>query len=593
MIRILFLSLLLCSFFTSAQKNLEISLEGFVNDFSSKEKLYGASLYLFQDGRMVSKSLSDIKGDYYISGKIDTKIPFDIMISKPGYITKKVLLDFEDLKVQNPNGILQAMEELVIELFEIRDGVDLNFIKNTYAEKFHWDATRNIAVPADKYKKDIEDQVVLAYEKMSDLNKSETFKKKMISALKTNKFQLAMTHVDSALFYNSDDVGLLSRKDRIESSIEKQVKDLEKRSKFDDLKRQGNIAYSSGDYSAAEGFYTDAMILFNDNQIKYKLAKINEYKTKISKLDLNKEKLESLRLSADSLLLLDEFDVGIARLREIQFLDPNQRMKIQTEIKAIEKQKKNSKYEQRIQYYLLTAQRLEKSKDSLDASLLYYERAEKAILNLSNQAMINTYKIEVRDGIESVSQKKLEEKGAFNQQLEKANGNFLKGPDFYDKALKILDSDLMKPYKNEREIIKLKKRILSMNQFYILKKDAFVKYNSNKSDAVLDLKKALKIGNENYRVISRTELIEIKDSLTSWTGGSNVADVSNSPPVSDPKTSSSVVRSPGQLHVGSDLDAYNDLAVTMEKRKSDPLKDLQRIKNEIDVRAKLTQVDAM
>ena len=115
MIRILFLGLLLCSFFTSAQKNLEISLEGFVNDFSSKEKLYGASLYLFQDGRMVSKSLSDVKGDYYISGKIDTKIPFDIMISKPGYITKKVLLDFEDLKVQNPNGILQAMEELVIE----------------------------------------------------------------------------------------------------------------------------------------------------------------------------------------------------------------------------------------------------------------------------------------------------------------------------------------------------------------------------------------------------------------------------------------------------------------------------------------------
>ena len=100
-------------------------------DFSSKEKLYGTSLYLFQDGRMVSKSLSDVKGDYYISGKIDTKIPFDIMISKPGYITKKVLLDFEDLKVQNPNGILQAMEELVIELFEIRNGVDLNFIKKS------------------------------------------------------------------------------------------------------------------------------------------------------------------------------------------------------------------------------------------------------------------------------------------------------------------------------------------------------------------------------------------------------------------------------------------------------------------------------
>ena len=119
MVRILFLVVFMFSFLASAQKKIEISLEGFVNDFSSKDKLFGASLYLFQDGRMVSKSLSDVKGNYFISGSISTKIPFDIMVSKPGFITKKVLLDFKDLKVQNPNGILQAMEELVIELFEI------------------------------------------------------------------------------------------------------------------------------------------------------------------------------------------------------------------------------------------------------------------------------------------------------------------------------------------------------------------------------------------------------------------------------------------------------------------------------------------
>ena len=139
MIRILFLVMFLLSFSASGQKKIEISLEGFINNFSSKQKLYGASLYLFQDGRMVSKSLSDSKGSYFISGNISTKTPFDVMVSKPGFITKKVLLDFKELKVQNPNGILQAMEELTIELFEIKDGVDLGFIENTYAEKFHWD----------------------------------------------------------------------------------------------------------------------------------------------------------------------------------------------------------------------------------------------------------------------------------------------------------------------------------------------------------------------------------------------------------------------------------------------------------------------
>ncbi len=582
MIRILFLVMFLLSFSASSQKKIEISLEGFINNFSSKEKLFGASLYLFQDGRMVSKSLSDSKGSYFISGNISTKLSFDVMVSKPGFITKKVLLDFKDLKVQNPNGILQAMEELTIELFEIKDGVDLGFIENTYAEKFHWDTKSNQAVPDEKFKKDVEDQVLLAYSKMSDINKAETFKEKMKLALKENKFQEAMIHVDSALFYNSNDATLLNNKAQIEASILKQAKDIEKRIEFDGLKEQGNVAYTSGDYIAAEGFYNDAVKLFDDNQIKYKLKKIEEYKVRISQLESNKEKLNRLRISADSLLSISEFDNAIGKLREIQFLDPNQRTKIQSEMKEIKKKKKNSNYENTIQKYIEIANRLENSKDSLDASLLFYERAESSISNLSDQILIDKFKIQVRDGIESVRVKKSKEREAFYQQLDKANSNFLKGPDFYDKAIKILDSDLMKPYRGEPEMIKLKNRILSMDQFYNLKKGAFTNYVKNSTSAISDLKKALKIGNDNFSVTPKTDLNEIRDSLQSWTGSTGLSSSSQSSTVSGYNNSGSVVRTPGIVHSGSDVDAYNDLALTMKRKKSDPLEDLQDVKNDID-----------
>ena len=582
MIRILFLVMFLLSFSASSQKKIEISLEGFINNFSSKEKLFGASLYLFQDGRMVSKSLSDSKGSYFISGNISTKLSFDVMVSKPGFITKKVLLDFKDLKVQNPNGILQAMEELTIELFEIKDGVDLGFIENTYAEKFHWDTKSNQAVPDEKFKKDVEDQVLLAYSKMSDINKAETFKEKMKLALKENKFQEAMIHVDSALFYNSNDATLLNNKAQIEASILKQAKDIEKRIEFDGLKEQGNVAYTSGDYVAAEGFYNDAVKLFGDNQIKYKLKKIEEYKVRISQLESNKEKLNRLRISADSLLSISEFDNAIGKLREIQFLDPNQRTKIQSEMKEIKKKKKNSNYENTIQKYIEIANRLENSKDSLDASLLFYERAESSISNLSDQILIDKFKIQVRDGIESVRVKKSKEREAFYQQLDKANSNFLKGPDFYDKAIKILDSDLMKPYRGEPEMIKLKNRILSMDQFYNLKKEAFTNYVKNSTSAISDLKKALKIGNDNFSVTPKTDLNEIRDSLQSWTGSTGLSSSSQSSTVSGYNNSGSVVRTPGIVHSGSDVDAYNDLALTMKRKKSDPLEDLQDVKNDID-----------
>ena len=211
MIRILFIVFFLFSFNVNTQTLLEISIEGYVNNFTTKKVVYGASLYLFQDGRVVSKSLTDSKGVYYISGQIDTKVPFDLMISIPGYVTKKVFLDFQDLKVQNPNGIMQAMEELVIELFENRNGVDLSFVKNKYAEKFNWDASRNIAVPEEKYKQDIEEEVLEAYQKASEASKAELFKDKMNGSLDKNDYEKALIYVDSALHYNNTDNFLINK----------------------------------------------------------------------------------------------------------------------------------------------------------------------------------------------------------------------------------------------------------------------------------------------------------------------------------------------------------------------------------------------
>ena len=57
----------------------------------------------------------------------------------------------------------------------------------------------------------------------------------------------------------------------------------------------------------------------------------------------------------------------------------------------------------------------------------------------------------------------------------------------------------MKPYKNDREVLKLKSNY-EYGQFYGPKNGLFSKYKNNRKDAVLDLKKALKIGDDNYKV---------------------------------------------------------------------------------------------
>jgi len=121
-----------------------------------------------------------------------------------------------------------------------------------------------------------------------------------------------------------------------------------------------------------------------------------------------------------------------------------------------------------------------------------------------------------------------------------------------------------------------------MDQFYNLKKEAFTNYTKNSTSAISDLKKALKIGKDNYSITPKADLNEIRDSLQSWTGSASLSSSSTGSIVSGYNSSGTVVRTPGMLHSGSDVDAYNDLALTMERKKSDPLEDLQRVKNEID-----------
>ena len=253
MTRIIFSLVLLFAVNAHSQKRLDISLEGYINNFTNKKKIFGATMYMFQDGKMLSKSLSDSKGTYFISGSITTVLPFEILVSKPGYVSKKVLFDFEKLKVRNPNGTLQAMELLIIELFEVREGAVLDFAKDTYAEKFSWDPAMNLAVPEEKYKKDIEDEVLNAYSLADQGSKADLFKTKLTAALKRKDYEVAVTTIDSALIYEPNNTSLAKRKIEFEALIEKIKKD-------EDVE-----IIAGGNYDNSKGYFIEPTVVVTSN----------------------------------------------------------------------------------------------------------------------------------------------------------------------------------------------------------------------------------------------------------------------------------------------------------------------------------------
>ena len=88
----------------SQATSVTISLDGSINNFLTDAKLFGATIYMMQNERTLSKSVTDNYGSYFISGKVNILEPIDLIVSKPGYVTKKVLFNISTLKI-NKNSV--------------------------------------------------------------------------------------------------------------------------------------------------------------------------------------------------------------------------------------------------------------------------------------------------------------------------------------------------------------------------------------------------------------------------------------------------------------------------------------------------------
>ena len=93
-----------------------IIIEGNILGSGSNNKIFGAQIYLIQDNILISKSISNRNGSFFIKYFISSKGKFDLIVSRNGYYDYKVLLDFTSmdftskksisLKLSNDNNII-------------------------------------------------------------------------------------------------------------------------------------------------------------------------------------------------------------------------------------------------------------------------------------------------------------------------------------------------------------------------------------------------------------------------------------------------------------------------------------------------------
>ena len=248
--KLLFFFLLFLSFTSFySQKELLISLQGKVKNKENKENIFGATLYLMDKDVFISKSVSLSNGTFLLTAKISRGDTYDLIVSKNGFILKKILIDLSSLDFdrESQNNILLT-KEMNINLYSQSLYPNINISDSFYSEKYKWSRDDKKLIIDENY-------LIQAEENLKFSNKPKT---KLI--------------VDSAAIKIQDD------------TIISNLSDILKQAKF--YSKEKNLKLALEKYNEAE-------------LISSKLSNSNSNQFYISSLKIEKSKLLEVKNSED------------------------------------------------------------------------------------------------------------------------------------------------------------------------------------------------------------------------------------------------------------------------------------------------------
>ena len=218
-----------------------IIIEGSVLSPEGNSKIFGARIYLTQNGYLITKSISNQNGEFFIKSPITSKGKFDLLISRKGYLDYKILLDLTTIDFMlNKSISLELVNNNIVIL-----SADNKNSAFDYSEKYVWSQTEFLLIPDEAYRIQIEKAI-----KESNNTSSDIIVKTDSATIKAREENLIK---DINLIF--DEVKLLSKDKNYKAAIDK--------------------------YTEAELLLTS---LSNPNKKSDLLSKIETDKKKISKL---------------------------------------------------------------------------------------------------------------------------------------------------------------------------------------------------------------------------------------------------------------------------------------------------------------------
>ena len=148
----IFFFFLSASYFFS-QKS--IKFDGIILSAVDNKKIFGATLHLVQNNNIVSKSISESNGTFFIESKFFTPGKFDLIISKSGFWDYKIYLDLSSLDHKLEKEIL----------LKLRNNTNISLSPRmynqnpSYDEKYTWAQEQSSLVEDETYRLQLQSQI--------------------------------------------------------------------------------------------------------------------------------------------------------------------------------------------------------------------------------------------------------------------------------------------------------------------------------------------------------------------------------------------------------------------------------------------------
>jgi len=204
--KILFFFLFNSSLFNFFSQNL-IIIEGSILSPEGNSKIFGARIYLTQNGNLIKKSISNQNGEFFIKSPISSKGKFDLLISRKGYLDYKILLDLTTIDFMlNKSISLELVNNNIVIL-----SADTKNSAFDYSEKYVWSQTEFLLKVDEAYRNQIAQAI-----KESNNTTSDIIVKTDSATIKAREEKIIK---DVNLIFN--EVKLLSKDKNYKAAIDK------------------------------------------------------------------------------------------------------------------------------------------------------------------------------------------------------------------------------------------------------------------------------------------------------------------------------------------------------------------------------------